>query len=93
MSLLAILITLTILAPLFFAGWSAGAHYGYQKGVRDVVTLNDASFKHKCEIETAELSKRAEIDTKSQKERLANVLEYEQKLKNLPNANISSVPN
>jgi hypothetical protein len=93
MSLLAILITLTILALLFFAGWSAGAHYGYQKGVRDVAEINDLSFKNRTEVETENLSKRAKIDGEAYKERLANALDYEQKLRALPNANISSVPN
>lgn len=90
MSLLAILISLTVLALIFCSGYTFGAHRGYKNGMRDVVTLNDVSFKHRCEVETDNLKKRSENETIQQKERLNNAIEYEQKLRALPNSGVPS---
>jgi hypothetical protein len=91
MSTLVILISLTILVMIFCCGWCAGTHRGYTRGVRDVVIINDASFKHKCEIETIELAKRAANDTAEQKERYNSLLDYQRKLQALPNASPASL--
>lgn len=62
----------------------AGQFFGYRRGVREVVQLNDLSYRTRLAYETDELRKRGEDVTNNQKQQLANMLEYERGVKTKP---------
>jgi len=72
--LIAILAAVFILTMFAFY---AGQFFGYQRGVREVVTLNDLSYRTRLAAETEELKRRGENVAENQKRQLADALEYE----------------
>lgn len=56
-------------AVIFYCGLGAGLYFGYKRGIRDVVNINDASYRYKVETDTEEAKKRAVAETEEMKKR------------------------
>jgi hypothetical protein len=77
MTLAALLVVIGIIAAIGGATvFVAGEHFGYRKGVRDTVRLNDEAYKSRLSAETEEYRKRGENQAEALRKQLAALAEY-----------------